>query len=113
MDVMTDVYCIIPVTDITRSVEWFTAFFGRSAEHVIGGEYLWQIGANGYVVIDDRRAHPGTAEVTIGIEHLDELLARLDGHGIAHQPAETYGSGVKHVTVIDPDGNELSLAQAP
>jgi hypothetical protein len=26
---------------------------------------------------------------------------------------ETYGSGARHVEVLDPDGNSLSLVQAP
>ena len=26
---------------------------------------------------------------------------------------ETYGNGVRHVEVLDPDGNSLSLAEVP
>ena len=44
---------------------------------------------------------------------LDDILARLARHGIEHQPVETYGNGVRHVEVLDPDGNSLSLAQVP
>src|SRR5690606_6114689 len=38
---------------------------------------------------------------------------RLSAHGIGHEPVETYGNGVRHVVVTDPDGNNLSLAEAP
>jgi hypothetical protein len=54
------------------------------------------------------RARPGgIAEVVRGV------LARLAEHGIEHEPVETYGNGVRHVEVLDPDGNSLSLAQVP
>jgi len=54
------------------------------------------------------RARPGgIAEVVRGV------LARLAQHGIEHEPVETYGNGVRHVEVLDPDGNSLSLAQVP
>ena len=51
--------------------------------------------------------------VTFGVTDLDDILARLAAHGIEHEPVETYGNGVRHVVVLDPDGNSLSLAEAP
>jgi hypothetical protein len=65
-------YSIVPVSDRTEALEWFGAFFGRPADEVLGEEYLWQVGENAWVVVDDR-----------------------------------------HVVVLDPDGNDLSLAEAP
>jgi hypothetical protein len=46
------------------------------------------------------------------VEGLDEILARPVAHGFDHQPVETYDNGVRLV-VLDPDGNSLSLAEAP
>jgi hypothetical protein len=51
--------------------------------------------------------------ITLGVTDLDNILARLDAHGIGHEPVETYGNGVRHVEVLDPDGNSLSLAETP
>ena len=51
--------------------------------------------------------------VTIGVTDLDDILARLVGYGIKHEAVETYGNGVRHVMMLDPDGNRLSLAEAP
>lgn len=34
-------------------------------------------------------------------------------HGVGHEPVETYSNGVRHVVVLDPDGNSLSLAEMP
>ncbi|TDC99766.1 VOC family protein [Nonomuraea deserti] len=111
-----DLYTVMPVSDRTRSLEWFGVFFGRPADEVIGEEYLWQVGENAWVVVDDRDVRAervGTAMVTFGVTGLDDILARLATHGISHEPVETYSNGVRHVVVLDPDGNSLSLAEAP
>ncbi|MEO3892109.1 VOC family protein [Nonomuraea sp. B5E05] len=111
-----DLYSVMPVSDRTKSLEWFGVFFGRPADEVIGEEYLWQVGENAWVVVDDRGAgaeRVGRAMITLGMTGLDDVLARLAAHGISHEPVETYGNGVRHVVVLDPDGNSLSLAEAP
>jgi catechol 2,3-dioxygenase-like lactoylglutathione lyase family enzyme len=111
-----DLYSIIPVRDRAVALPWFEAFLGRPADEVIGEEHLWQVGANAWLVVDDRPLRApgiGRTMITLGVTDLDEILARLAAHGITHEPVETYGNGVRHVVVPDPDGNELSLAQAP
>jgi catechol 2,3-dioxygenase-like lactoylglutathione lyase family enzyme len=111
-----DLYSIMCVSDRLKALEWFEVFFGHPADEIIGEEYLWQVGENAWVVIDDRdmRAERvGGAMITLGVNDLDDILARLAAHGIGHEPVETYGNGVRHVVVLDPDGNSLSLAEAP
>jgi len=44
---------------------------------------------------------------------LDVILARLASHGGGHEPVATYANGVRHMVVPAPDGNSLSLAEAP
>ena len=46
-------------------------------------------------------------------EEFDPVAERLAADGIGHEPVETYSTGVRHVVVLDPDGNSLSLAEAP
>jgi catechol 2,3-dioxygenase-like lactoylglutathione lyase family enzyme len=114
--VRVDLYSVVCVRDRAASQKWFEVFFGRPADEVIGEEYLWQVGANAWVVIDDRymrAARVGGAMITLGVTDLNDILARLAAHGIEHEPVETYGNGVRHVEVLDPDGNSLSLAEAP
>ena len=82
----------------------------------MGEEYLWRVGENAWVVIDDRHmraARVGGTMITLGVTDLDDILARLAQHGIEHEPVETYGNGARHVELLDPDGNSLSLVQAP
>ncbi|MFD0899239.1 VOC family protein [Actinomadura sediminis] len=108
-----DLYCVMPVSDRTKALEWFEVFFGRAADEVIGAEYLWRVGENAWIVVDERAERVGGAVITLGVTDLDDILARLAAHGIGHEPVETYGNGVRHVVVPDPDGNSLSLAEAP
>ncbi|WP_232663151.1 VOC family protein [Pseudonocardia sp. TRM90224] len=111
-----DLYSVMAVSNRAAAVVWFEAFFGKRADEVIGDEYLWQVGENAWVVVDDRdvRAEAvGRAMITLGVTDLDGILARLAANGIGHEPVETYGNGVRHVVVLDPDGNSLSLAEAP
>ncbi len=113
MESMTDLFCIMPVTDRSVGLAWFEVLFGRPADDIIGEEALWQVGENGWVVVDDRRDRPGCGEITLAVTGLDSMLARLAAGGITHDPVETYGNGVRHVVVTDPDGNRVSLAEPP
>ncbi|MDA3650277.1 VOC family protein [Saccharopolyspora indica] len=112
MGSMTRVYSGVPVTDRTAALEWFAVFFGRPADEVVGDEALWSISDTAWIFVaeHDRAGH---ALITIEVTGLDDVLARLAAHGIGHEPVETYDNGVRHVVVLDPDGNSLSLAEAP
>jgi hypothetical protein len=86
----------------------------RPADGVIGEEYLWQAGANAWVVVDDRNVRAdrvGGGHDHAGPARPGHNLAHLAAHGIGHEPVETYGHGVRHVVVLNPDGNSLSPAQ--
>jgi catechol 2,3-dioxygenase-like lactoylglutathione lyase family enzyme len=111
-----DLYSVVCVRDRAAAQKWFEAIFGRPADEVIGEEYLWQVGENAWVVIDDRDVRAervGGAMITFGVTDFDDILTRLAAHGVGHEPVETYSNGVRHVVVLDPDGNSLSLAEMP
>ncbi len=110
-----DLYSVVCVRDRDAAARWFRVFFGPPDE-VIGEEYLWQVGENAWVVIDDREMRTervGGAMITLGVPDVDDILARLAAHGIHHEPVETYGNGVRKTTFRDPDGNEVGLGGAP
>ncbi|MDX8029258.1 VOC family protein [Lentzea sp. BCCO 10_0856] len=113
-----DLHSVMCVSDLARSREWYEVFFGREADEIIGEEYLWQVGQNACLVIDDRdvrSSRVGGSTITFGVSgtEFDETLARLVQRGVTHEPVETYSNGVRHVEVLDPDGNSLSLAALP
>ncbi len=110
---MTRLYSGIPVADRAAARDWYAVFFGRPADEVVGGEELWRISDTAWVFVDEVPDRAGRALLTLEVEGLDDILARLAAHDIGHEPVETYDNGVRHVTVVDPDGNSLSLAEAP
>ncbi|WP_106539165.1 VOC family protein [Haloactinopolyspora alba] len=113
MGTVTQVFCGVPVTDRAAGLEWFATFFGRPADEVVGTEALWQVGETAWVFVDEHPERAGGALITLGVEGLDDILGRLADNGVSHEPVETYENGVRHVVVVDPDGNSLSLAEAP
>jgi catechol 2,3-dioxygenase-like lactoylglutathione lyase family enzyme len=111
-----DLYSVVCVRDRAASQQWYEVFFGRAADEVIGEELLWQVGENAWVVIDDRAmrtSRVGGTMITLGVTDLDDIVGRLAEHRVEHEPVETYGNNVRHVEILDPDGNSLSLAQLP
>jgi predicted enzyme related to lactoylglutathione lyase len=79
----------------------------------MGSEALWRVSDTAWVVVDEHAERAGHALLTLAVEGMDDVLSRLTDHGFGHEPIETYDNGVRHVVVLDPDGNSLSLAEAP
>ncbi|MDF1488396.1 VOC family protein [Tessaracoccus caeni] len=113
MNTETQVFAGLPVRDLSVAIDWYSIFFGRSPDEVVGEEAMWQVAAATWLFVapDEKRAGGGL--MTLGVPSLDAYLSRWRSAGMAHQPIETYGNGVQHVTIIDPDGNSVSLAAAP
>jgi hypothetical protein len=74
---------------------------------------MWQVSTTAWVVVNEDTERAGHALLTLGVTGLNDILARLATHGIDHEPVDTYDNGVRHVVVMDPDGNSVSLAEAP
>nr|WP_205614876.1 hypothetical protein [Streptomyces chartreusis] len=73
-----DLYGVVCVSDRIKALEWFEVFFGRPADEAIGEEYLWRVGENAWVVIDDRDVRAervGGAMITLGVNDLDVIRA--------------------------------------
>jgi predicted enzyme related to lactoylglutathione lyase len=110
---MTHLYSVLPVKDQDAALAWYAAFFGRPADEVVGDETMWMVTETAWVVLAPHEDAAGSGILTLGVEGLDEVLARITAHGAEHEPVETYGDGVRHVVLRDPDGNSVSLAEAP
>ena len=75
-----DMYSVACIRDLRVSRPWYEAFFGRPADEIVGEEYLWQVGQNAWVVLDDRpvrAARVGGTMITFGVTNLEEILGRL------------------------------------
>jgi catechol 2,3-dioxygenase-like lactoylglutathione lyase family enzyme len=111
--VITDLFAGVPVSDLEASLDWYTRFFGRSPDMRAGDEILWEVAEHATLFIEPNAAQAGAGRITFAVTGLDALLDHLAGQHIDHEPIETYSNGVRHVTIPDPDGNEIAFAEPP
>jgi hypothetical protein len=111
---VTHVFAGIPVADFDAALPWYERFAARPPDLVPHSrEAAWQLTETGwiYVVADATRA--GSALVTLLVDDLDERIADLRQRGLELGEVETIADGVRKLTVHDPDGNAITLAQPP
>jgi catechol 2,3-dioxygenase-like lactoylglutathione lyase family enzyme len=106
-------YAGVPVTDLDASIDWYTRFFGKEPDLLAGEEILWETDEHATLFIEPRADRAGSGRITMAVTGLDDLLEQLHERGIEHGEVETYSNGVRHVTVPDPDGNEIAFAESP
>ncbi|MBX3143512.1 MAG: VOC family protein [Trueperaceae bacterium] len=107
------VFAGIPVSDLAAALVWYEVFFGRAADEVVGAEAMWRVNEETWLFIAPDGQRAGGGLMTLGVLSLEPYLSRWQAAGLVHEPIETYSNGVRHVTILDPDGNSLSLAAAP
>ncbi len=107
---ITNLFAGVPVTDLDASIEWYTRLFGREPTRRVGDEVLWDLLEGATVFIEPGPERAGSGRVTMLVEGLDEILARLDEAGITYE-RETYSNGVHHASAPDPDGNAIAFAE--
>jgi len=110
---ITDLFAGVPVSDLDASIDWYTRFFGRPADHRVGDEVLWEIDEHATLFIEPNAAQAGAGRITLAVSGLEELLEGLAARHIDYEPIETYSNGVRHVKIPDPDGNAIAFAEPP
>jgi catechol 2,3-dioxygenase-like lactoylglutathione lyase family enzyme len=113
MSGITHLFAGVPVSDLDASTDWYTRFFGRAPETRVEDEVLWEIDERAWLFIEPNAEKAGGGRITLAVTGLDALLERLAAEGIEHEPVQTYSSGVRHVSIWDPDGNALAFAEPP
>ena len=113
MSAITHLVAGVPVSDLDAGIDWYTRFFGRPPDLRAGEEMLWDIDEHATLFIEPNAAQAGAGRITLIVAGLDGHLERLASQGIEHEPIETYSSGVRHVTIPDPDGNTIAFAELP
>jgi catechol 2,3-dioxygenase-like lactoylglutathione lyase family enzyme len=103
----------VPVSDFDASIDWYTRFFGRPPDIRVGEEILWDIDEHAMLFIEPNTVRAGAGRITLAVVGLDALLERLAAQRIRHEPIETYSDGVRHVKILDLDGNALAFAELP
>lgn len=109
-----DLYAGIPVNDYPAALAWYEKLFGSPPTYIASDtEAVWELAEHRSVAIERRPEHAGHALHTIFVDDFDARLAQIADRGIEPARRETYANGVRHVTYLDPDGNEISFGGAP
>ena len=104
----------IPVNDYATALGWYEKLLGSppsSFPH--DTEAVWELAENRLMYIVQRPEHAGHAMHTIIIDDLDTLMAEVAQRGLEPAKQETYANGVRKITYVDPDGNEIGFGGVP
>ena len=104
----------IPVNDYAAALAWYERLLGSppsSFPH--DTEAVWELAEHRLVYIVQRPEHAGHAMHTIMVDDLDSQVAGIAQRGLEPTQRETYPNGVRKITYVDPDGNEIGFGGVP
>ena len=102
---------IIPVKDLEAAMPWYEKLIGRGPDHAEARERIeWLFEQGGRLQLGQVPSCSGRELLTLAVGDLDFERRRLEQSGIAVGPVKA-GEGVKVLTVYDPEGNAISLAE--
>ncbi len=105
------VFAGISVSDLDAAEDWCSRLLGCAPSfHPNDDEAVWEVAPGRSVYVQRRPDHAGHALVTLFVDDLAERVAAIAGRGISPHLDETYDNGVRKVTYLDPEGNEVGLA---
>jgi hypothetical protein len=94
--------------------DFFERLLGRPADiEVTDDEVMWRLAESAWlcIVVDAERA--GRALVALSVGELDATLAEVGDRGIGPQSVEQAGEAGRKATVLDADGNTVTLIEVP
>jgi predicted enzyme related to lactoylglutathione lyase len=108
------VFAGLAVSRLEPAMEWYARLLGRPPGiQPNDAEATWQVAdtASIYIVADADRA--GQSAVTMFVDDLDQELKEITRRGIPVGEVETAPGLFRKVTISDPDGNVIQLAELP
>ncbi|HEY2436562.1 MAG TPA: VOC family protein [Solirubrobacteraceae bacterium] len=111
---VTHVFAGVATRDFPAALAWYERLFGRAPDRFPhDAEAVWQLTDTGliYLVADPESA--GRAVITLIVEDLEAWQAEIAGRGIRAGGVEGLGEGARRVSILDPDGNRISVAEVP
>jgi predicted enzyme related to lactoylglutathione lyase len=104
----------VPVHEFAPACAWYTTFFDREPDVVPHEhEVMWRCAESAWLYVERDVARAGHAVVALMVADLDAAVADLARRGIEGGPAHPEGDGARKASFTDPDGNEVSLIEAP
>ena len=104
----------IPVNDYGAALAWYERLLGSppsSFPH--DTEAVWELAEHRSVYIVQRPEHAGHAMHTLIVDDLDSQVTGIAQRGLEPAQRETYPNGVRKITYVDPDGNEIGFGGVP
>jgi predicted enzyme related to lactoylglutathione lyase len=104
----------IPVDDYAGALVWYEKLFGAPPSFLPHDtEAVWELAEHRAVYIVQMPEHAGHARQTLFVDDLDATVAGITQRGLEPANRETYGNGVRKITYVDPDGNEIGFGGGP
>lgn len=109
-----DLFAGIPVADYAAALQWYERLFGSPPTFFPHDtEAVWELAVHRYIYIVLQPEHAGHAIHTLFVDNLDALIVQIAARGLNPGKQETYSNGVRKVTYLDADGNEIGFGGAP
>ena len=109
-----DLFAGIPVSDYRAALTWYEQLFGTPPAFLPNDvEAVWELAEHRYVYIEHLPERAGHAMHTLFVDDLDARVAGIAERGPEPKTRETYENGVREITYVDPDGNEIGFGGGP
>ena len=104
----------IAVGDYAAALPWYERLLGSPPSFFPHDtEAVWELAEHRSLYIVQLPEHAGHARQTIIVDDLDSRVAGIARRGLEPAQRETYPNGVRKITYIDPDGNEIGFGGVP
>jgi hypothetical protein len=104
----------IPVSDYAAALAWYGRLLGSPPSFFPHDtEAVCEPAEHRSVFIVQQPEHAGHALHTIIVDDLDTVVAEIARLGLEPAKRETYSDGVRKITYIDRDGNEIGFGGLP
>ena len=101
------------VRDFDAARAWYEQLLGEPSFFPHDTEAVWTLADERSVYVVQHPEGAGHSVVTLFVDDLDERVAGIAARGIEPTSRETYENGVRKVTYVDADGNEIGWGGAP
>ncbi|MFD0782461.1 VOC family protein [Micromonospora azadirachtae] len=109
-----DLFAGIPVSDYGAALTWYERLLGTPPAFLPNDtEAVWELAEHRFVYIERLPEHAGHARHTVFVDDLDTRVAAAAERGLEPARQETYENGVRKITYVDPDGNEIGFGGSP
>jgi predicted enzyme related to lactoylglutathione lyase len=109
-----DLFAGISVRDFAGALVWYEKLLGGPPEFFPhDSEAVWGLAEHRWLYVEHRPDHAGHALNTVFVDDLDARVAAIAERGLEPAARETYGNGVRKITYVDPEGNEIGFGGPP